>query len=226
MKLQRQFLIFLFILVFHVLHAQPKWMLNVGGGFYEPTLTGLDNNTELPATNFMSANFLSGFGLSYEFFHNARVGLLNNYSFHSGNTQSGTEFSRTIVFRAITLETYFMFLRRFEMNFTLAPMINGASIKLNASENINEWDTLLSSFGNNSIGVPSSEQMTTTWVGFASMIGLRYYIFSWLAVDVRTGFMNNAYNEENWSFQGEKVTGPALSLNKLPLFTFRAFLTW
>ncbi len=226
MKLQRPFLIIIFFLVFQNLHAQPKWMVNVGGGFYEPTLTGFDSNTEMPETNFMTSNVLYGFGLSYEFFHNARVGLLNNYSLHSGSTISGTDFSRTIAYRTIVLETYFMFFRRFEMNFTLGPMINGGTIRLDASGTVNEWDTLLSSFGNNSIGIPSSEKMTTTWFGFTSMIGLRFYVFSWLALDVRSGFMNNWYDEKKWKFQGETVTGPKLKLDELPLFTFRLFLTW
>lgn len=226
MKLQRPFLTIIFFLVFQNLQAQPKWMVNVGGGFYEPTLTGFDTNTEMPATNFMTSKVLYGFGVSYEFFYNARIGLLNYYSFHSGSTVSGIDFSRTLVYRAITLETYFIFLRRFEMNFTLAPMINGGTIRLKTKGAISEWDTLLSSFGNNSIGVPASEKMTITWLGFTSMIGLRYYVFSWLALDVRTGFMNNWYNEKKWKFQGQTVTGPILKLNKLPLFSFRIFLTW
>ncbi len=226
MKLQRPFLILFLFLLCQVADGQPKWMINLGGGYYEPVLTGFDNNAELPTTDFFSSNMLLGYGLAYEFFYNARVGFLNNYSLQSGKTISGTDFSRRLVYRALTLETYFMFFRRFEMNFTLAPMINGGTIKLNTSGAVAEWDTLLTSFGNNSIDIPASEKMTTTWFGFTSMIGLRYYLFSWMALDLRAGFMNNWYDEKNWKFQGKKVTGPTMELNKLPLFTFRVFFTW
>ncbi|MFQ6605841.1 MAG: hypothetical protein ACE5D8_09880 [Fidelibacterota bacterium] len=226
MKIPRLFLLLLILILLVPLAGQTKWSFNLGGGYYEPTLTGLKSNTELPSLGFLNTKLLVGFGLSYEFFYNARLGLTNYISYHNGKTTAGASFTRKLTYRTIMLETYFRFLRRFEMNFTLAPMINGGSISLDTSAPVSEWDALLSSFGNSSVSVSDRKKMTTTWLGFSSMIGLRYYLLSWLALDVRAGFMNNWYNEKKWKFQGKTVTGPQLKLDKLPLFSFRLYVTW
>lgn len=223
MKIHRLFLILLGI---SFATAQPRWMVNLGGGYYAPTLTGFETNSELPKTGFMSSDMLFGYGLAREIFYNTRVGYTTWYSLQSGKTASGPDFSRKIVYRAFMLETYFMPRKRLEVNFALAPMLNSASIKLSTSGTISEWDSLHTSFGNNSINVPADNKMTSTWLGFTSMIGVRYYLRSWLALDLRTGFMNNFYNEANWKFQGKKITGPVLKIDKLPLFTFRLIIAW
>ncbi len=226
MKIPRQFLLLFVLCLLHPLSGQGKWSFNAGGGYYEPTLTGLESNTELPKLGFFNTKLLVGFGFTYEFFYNARAGFSNYISYHNGKTATGAAFTRKLTYRTIMLETYFRFLRRFEMNFTLAPMINGGSISLDTSAPASEWDALLSSFGNNSISIADRNKMTTTWFGFSSMIGLRYYLLSWVGLDVRAGFMNNWYNEKKWKFQGKTVTGPQLKLNKLPLFSFRLYFIW
>ena len=77
-----------------------------------------------------------------------------------------------------------------------------------------------------SISVISSDQMTTYWFGFASFIGLRYYIRSWCAIDIKTGFMNNYYDNKNWKFQGEKVVGPEMTISGEPVITMKVIFGW
>jgi hypothetical protein len=68
--------------------------------------------------------------------------------------------------------------------------------------------------------------MTTYWFGFASFIGLRYYIRSWCAIDIKTGFMNNYYDNKNWKFQGKKVVGPEMTISGEPIVTVKVIFGW
>ena len=56
--------------------GQPKLSVGVGLGFYEPTMTGFDDNelVAFPTGNVINRNLLFNFSFFYEFFHNARVG--------------------------------------------------------------------------------------------------------------------------------------------------------
>ncbi|RMF11153.1 MAG: hypothetical protein D6762_00065, partial [Candidatus Neomarinimicrobiota bacterium] len=89
-----------------------------------------------------------------------------------------------------------------------------------------DWDALLSSYGNNSISLSSTDKMTTWWLGTASTFGVRYYLFSCLALDLKVGFMHNGYSRDKWKFQGKTVSGPALDLKRLPLFSLQVLTGW
>ena len=115
-----------------------------------------------------------------------------------------------------------------EWNFSLAPTWNKGSIHLDAKGNFTEWDIFLTGFNytQGSISVISSDQMTTYWFGFASFIGLRYYIRSWCAIDIKAGFMNNYYDHESWKFRGKTVTGPVMNIDALPIVTVKVIFGW
>jgi hypothetical protein len=208
------------------LSAQPRMMLALGGGFYEPQLPGFDSNTQFPKTGFFSRNLLLGYSFSYQFFYNARVGLTSLNSLQSGKIENGAAFSRRLVYRLLTVETFFIFKRRMEFNFTLAPMWNKGTISLNTQSSNDDWNALLSSYGNQDVALKSDDIMRARWFGFASLIGFRFYIFSWLAADVKAGFMNNYYKPEQWKFQGKSIQGPELKIDKLPLFTAGIVVGW
>lgn len=208
------------------LQAQPRLMLNIGSGYYEPTAPGFDQNAELPPTNFMSRNVLLGGGVSYQFFYNARIAYEGLHSFQSGTTQSGADFSRLLSYRLISLETYYFMARRMEWNFSFAGVWGRGRIQLTTDGSPTEWTALLQSYGNSAPTISDTEKMTTNWMGFASFIGFRYYLMPWLALDVKTGFMRNYYKRDNWKLQGTTVTGPELDIGDLPLFTGRILFTW
>ena len=58
------------------LYSQPKLSIDLGTGFYEPTMKGFDSNelVSFPTGNVLTRNILINFSIFYEFFHNARVG--------------------------------------------------------------------------------------------------------------------------------------------------------
>ena len=58
------------------LHSQPKISVDLGTGFYEPTMKGFDSNelVSFPTGNILTRNLLINFSTFYEFFYNARVG--------------------------------------------------------------------------------------------------------------------------------------------------------
>jgi len=215
-----------FSLLTGLILAQPRIMVNLNGGYYEPKLPGFDANDQFPSTNIFTKNILLGYGFSYQFFYNARLGVTTLNSFQTGKIQNGARFSRRLAYRMLTIETFFIFKKRLEWNFTLAPMWNKGVITLDTQSDNDDWNALLSSYGNSSIPLQSGDKMKKSWFGFASFIGFRFYLFPWLAFDVKTGFMNNYYKPENWKFQGKKITGPDLKLDKLPLFTGRIIIGW
>mgnify|MGYP007000386155 len=56
--------------------GQPKLSIDLGLGFYEPTLGGFDNNetVQFPTKSILNRNVLFNWGIYYEFFNNARIG--------------------------------------------------------------------------------------------------------------------------------------------------------
>jgi len=218
---KQSFLLIAIILFSGTLYSQPKLTMHLNTGIYSPELTGFDDNTQFDKAGYFARSMLFGFGGSYQFYPNARIGFTRVSSFQSGNTQGDAKYSRSLIYRMVKLETFYTFFGRFEMNFVLAPTYNRGYIALDSKSANNDWEDMLTEYGNSNIDIGSSEKMTTQWWGFVSEIGVRYYLMSWLAFDIRTGFMKNGYKAGNWKFQGEKVKGPELKIGDLPLLTFQ-----
>jgi len=193
-------------------------------GWYQPELTGLDTSLESSAdgSEVLRKNLLSGYRLILPLFPSARIGYSQAGSYYSGSSDT-TQFSRKLIYRMLILETYFRLTRRLELNFTLAPMWNRAVIKLDTKNTKSVWDAQI---GNYRIDVQAPEKMTTSFFGFSSLIGLRYYLLSWLALDMRAGFMSSRYDAAKWKLNGEQVTGPVLKLDDEPLFTLQLIFSW
>ena len=105
-----------------------------------------------------------------------------------------------------------------ELNFTLAPMINKGSITITAKAPTDDWDSLLTSYGNSSVRLKTGSNMTKSWLGFSSHVGYRYYFSRLLSVEGKLGYYMSSYSEKNWKLEGEKVTGPPMKLGRLPVF--------
>ena len=58
------------------------------------------------------------------------------------------------------------------------------------------------------------------------MIGFRYYLYPWFAVDGKAGFLQNSYKEKNWKLEGEKIDGPTMNIKKLPVFKLHFIFAW
>jgi len=209
------------------IHAQPKWSFHLGGGFYSPSLGFLDpdSNSVIPSLSSFSKNILLDWGVKYQFYPNARVGYARSNSYHSGKV-GDSGFLRTISYRMLTFETFYYPRKRMELNFMLAPMYNKGTVKLTAESSSGDWDTLLGSYGNSSVKLSTDGEMTKRWFGLASMIGFRYYVFSWLAVDGKAGFIQNSYSEKKWKLEKEKIDGPTMDIKKLPVFNIHLVLGW
>mgnify|MGYP003325298236 CR=1 FL=1 len=67
----------------------------------------------------------------------------------------------------------------------------------------------------------ATDVMITDWLGYSSMLGFRYYISSRIGIDIKGGFMNNSYNEDNWRIQRQKATGPKMKVDDLPIFSLK-----
>ena len=64
--------------------------------------------------------------------------------------------------------------------------------------------------------------MVNNLIGYSGMIGARFYFSSRLGLDFKFGFMNNKYKQNEWRLQRNKVKGPAMKIDDLPIFSLRA----
>ena len=202
----------LLLVFFAAVSGQPKLHVQLGGGYYQPTLTAL--NTAFGDSSFFSNNVLLNFTATYQVYYNTRVGFGNWNSFHSIEDS----FNRRFVYRALIIETYYFQWKNIEFNFLLAPMWNSCKISMDIENENANWSNLLSSFGNTgTYTFKSTAIFNSSWFGFTSSVGIRYYLKSSLGLDLRIGFTSNFYDKAKWKYEGETITGPAIKLDALPL---------
>ena len=205
-----------------ILSKPPKISFYLGTGFYNPGLIGLDpeSNAIIPKMNLLDRNLLiSWVNIKYMFYPNARVGYSQSQSFHTG-TIGESNYSRTITFRELSIETFYFQFPRFELNFSLAPMYNTGTIQLTAPASSADWDSFLKNLDedNDNISLTVEGVMYKNWLGFASMIGGRYYLTSSMSIEGRLGYYRNFYSRKNWKLEKSNVIGPKLSIKNLPVF--------
>ena len=222
--------LFLFLGSFSL--AQPKISVGLGLGLYEPTLSGFDENTDVPfpTGNMLNRNFLLNWAVYYEFFSNARLGYNSYSSFEVGKLDlinSKAVYRRTIIYRMFPLETYFRWKPRIELNFTLTPIWGRGRISVDTTpgDKSEDWNQLINSFGDSNpvSDLGATDAMINDWIGFSGMIGIRYYLSTRIGLDMKMGFMDNSYKNEKWRLQKKEVTGPKMKIDELPLFSFKVF---
>lgn len=212
--------------------AQPKISVGLGLGLYEPTLSGFDENIDVPfpKETMLNRNFLLNWAVYYEFFSNARLGYNSYSSFEVGKldlVNSKAVYRRTIIYRMFPLETYFRWKPRIELNFTLTPIWGRGRISVDTTpgDKSEDWNQLINSFGDSKpvSDLGATDAMINDWIGFSGMIGIRYYLSTRIGLDMKMGFMDNSYKNEKWRLQKKKVTGPKMKIDELPLFSFKVF---
>ena len=227
-----RFLLSLFLFSGSFSLAQPKISVGLGLGLYEPTLSGFDENIDVPfpTGNMLNRNFLFNWAVYYEFFSNARLGYNSYSSFEVGQLDlinSKAVFRRTIIYRMFPLETYFRWKPRIELNFTLTPIWGRGRIFVDTTpgDKSDDWNQLIDSFGGSDdvSDLGATDAMINDWIGFSGMIGIRYYLSTRIGLDMKMGFMDNSYKNEKWRLQKKEVTGPKMKIDELPLFSFKVF---
>ena len=212
--------------------AQPKLSLDLGIGFYEPTLSGFDENEaiQFPTKGIVNRNLLLNWGIYYEFFSNARVGFNSFTSYDICKNillpNSSAIYRRSLRYRLFPIETFFRWRPKIELNFTLAPIWGRGKIELDTTpgDKTEDWNSFLNSFGGSEDPVAdmgATDAMKSDWFGYTGIMGFRYYISSRLAVDLKGGFMNNFYKEDRWRIQRQSVTGPKMNIDDLPILSFK-----
>ena len=212
--------------------AQPKLSIDIGMGLYEPELTGFDQNAsvQFPTKSIFNRNMLLNFGVYYEFFNNARIGYNSFTSYEIGKNilllNSEAVFRRSLRYRMFPIETFFRWKPKIELNFTLSPIWGRGRIEMDTTpgDKTEDWNFFINSFGgptNPVSDMGATDVMIKDWFGYSSMLGVRYYISSRMAIDFKGGFMNNYYKNKNWRIQRQAVTGPELKINDLPIFSVK-----
>ena len=87
-----------------------------------------------------------------------------------------------------------------------------------------DWSSFLTIFTDDDIGLNNmnaSDVMVSNWYGYGSMLGFRFYLSSRMSIDFKSGFMNNRYDEKKWELRGQKVVGPKMKIDGLPIFSLK-----
>ena len=154
--------------------------------------------------------------MRYQIYPNVRIGYAQSHSLHFG-TIGSSRYRRNISYRAFSFETFYYLKEKMELNFTISPMLNKGSITITAEAPTDDWDSLLSTYGNSSVNLKTGSSMTKSWLGFSSHVGFRYYFSRLLSVESKLGYFMSSYSEKNWKLEGEKVTGPLMEIGRLPV---------
>jgi len=214
MKVSRILAILSIFILTKEVYSQPKYNFLVGLGYYNPKI---ETSSPIPDLGFVGKNLLLNWGARYEIYPNVRIGYTQSHSLHLGSIGS-SNYLRNLSYRSISFETFYYIKEKMELNFTLAPMINKGSITITAKAPTDDWDSLLTSYGNSSVRLKTGSSMTKRWLGFSSHVGYRYYFSRLLSVEGKLGYYMSSYSEKNWKLEGEKVTGPPMKLGRLPVF--------
>ena len=214
MKVSRILAILSIFILTKEVYSQPKYNFLVGLGYYNPKI---ETSSPIPNIGFVGKNLLLNWGARYEIYPNVRIGYTQSHSLHLGSIGS-SNYLRNLSYRSISFETFYYIKEKMELNFTLAPMINKGSITITAKAPTDDWDSLLTSYGNSSVRLKTGSSMTKRWLGFSSHVGYRYYFSRLLSVEGKLGYYMSSYSEKNWKLEGEKVTGPPMKLGRLPVF--------
>ena len=214
MKVSRILAILSIFILTKEVYSQPKYNFLVGLGYYNPKI---ETSSPIPNIGFVGKNLLLNWGARYEIYPNVRIGYTQSHSLHLGSIGS-SNYLRNLSYRSISFETFYYIKEKMELNFTLEPMINKGSITITAKAPTDDWDSLLTSYGNSSVRLKTGSSMTKRWLGFSSHVGYRYYFSRLLSVEGKLGYYMSSYSEKNWKLEGEKVTGPPMKLGRLPVF--------
>ena len=214
MKVSRILAILSIFILTKEVYSQPKYNFLVGLGYYNPKI---ETSSPIPDLGFVGKNLLLNWGARYEIYPNVRIGYTQSHSLHLGSIGS-SNYLRNLSYRSISFETFYYIKEKMELNFTLAPMINKGSITITAKAPTDDWDSLLTSYGNSSVRLKTGSSMTKRWLGFSSHVGYRYYFSRLLSIEGKLGYYMSSYSEKNWKLEGEKVTGPPMKLGRLPVF--------
>ena len=193
--------------------SQPKFNFILGTGYYNPKI---ETSDPIPKIGFVGKNLLLNWGMRYQIYPNVRIGYAQSHSLHFG-TIGSSRYRRNISYRAFSFETFYYLKEKMELNFTISPMFNKGSITITAEAPTDDWDSLLSTYGNSSVNLKTGSSMTKSWLGFSSLVGFRYYFSRLLSVESKLGYFMSSYSEKNWKLEGEKVTGPLMEIGRLPI---------
>ena len=130
--------------------------------------------------------------------------------------KSSEKFFLVIIMRGVSVQTFFTFLRRFEANFGLVPLLAKA-------EFVQEFTSKTSQF---QFSTSTQAGTKNSAVGLYSWIGLRFYLASFIALEGNIGYLRVKFKGGNWKSEGEGngVSGK-IDLTK-PFFRFGIVLGW
>ena len=155
------------------------------------------------------------YDLTFQVYPSIRLGYLRLSNALTPN-RSSDDFFLSIIMQGVSIQSFFTFLKRFELNCGLVPLLAKA-------EFIQEFTAKTSLF---QFSTSTRAGAKNRALGFYSWIGMRMFIRSSLALEGNIGYLRTKFKRDNWKSDGENngVSGE-IDLTR-PFFKFGIIFGW
>lgn len=197
-------------------NAQFKYSAGLGLAATFPDYSQFNNSIGDSLDKIGSGWFPLGYDISIQIYPSVRLGYfkLSNALLPK---KSSEDFILSMVMRGVSIQTFFTFLRRFEANFGIVPLLGQADF---SQKDITATTTHFQFPTTTKAGTRNST------FGFYSWTGLRYYLSSFLAVEAHMGYLRCKFKGNKWKGNGQGVgVSGKIDLSK-PLFRFGVVFGW
>lgn len=207
----------LLILFISCLPAQFKYSVGTGIGIQFPDFT--EFNTTISDTGLTKVSEIwlpLSYDISFKVYPSIRLGF-----FRFSNTliknKSSSGFSQYITMNGISIQTFFVFLNRFEAVFGMAPMlsrINFYQEKITAETSPFQFST------------ETKAGIHNTFFSYYSWVGVRFHLNTWLALDGTLGFIKSNIKKDAWKNEKKDVDlNMGIDMTK-PLYRLGLVVGW
>lgn len=158
----------------------------------------------------------TSFAVSVQAYPSVRLGYVR---FSNGplKNRSSQNWALTIRMAGISVETFFTFLKRFEANFGFAPMLAKADF---SQADITAQSSHFQLTASTSAGIQHRSTAYATWMG------VRFYLNTFLALEVTTGYVNLTFKGDAWKSAGEETSLQGKIDMSRPLIRFGIAAGW
>lgn len=197
-------------------NAQFKYSVGTGLAITFPNYSGFNSSISDSLKEIGSGWFPLGYDVSIQIYPSVRLGYFKLSSALLPK-KSSEDFILSMVMRGLSIQTFFTFLRRFEANFGIVPLLGLADF---SQKDITARTTPFQFSTTTKAGTRNST------FGLYSWTGLRFYLSSFLALEAHMGYLRCKFKGNKWkgNGQGAGVSGK-IDLSK-PLFRFGVVFGW
>jgi len=209
--------ILLGIILVTPIYSQYKfsYRLGLGLGFTKPTKFN-ESLSEQELSSIGSMWFPINYDFSVNVYPSIRLGYKKLSTSLITYNRSSENYILPIIFRGLTIESFFTFKKRFEANFGISPMYGNVKF-MNKKLTVND----------ETLGVESSttSEISNGTLGLFNWIGVRMYILSFMSVEGSAGYIYAKFDDKWKAKKGSTSISGGINMSK-PFFRIATVIGW